>query len=126
MTRQKRPTKPQILDEIARATLGIDDLTRPQEEAISAILRRQDTMAILPTGAGKSAIYQIAGCLLPGGTVVISPLIALQHDQVHSLAELAVGGAVAVNSTKGEQIRIATLEQLQQDNKDDRRLTTDD
>lgn len=53
----------------------------------------------MPTGSGKSAIYQIAGRLLKGPTLVISPLIALQKDQVDSINEQA-GEAVAVNSTQ--------------------------
>jgi ATP-dependent DNA helicase RecQ len=53
----------------------------------------------MSTGSGKSAIYQIAGLLTPGATVVVSPLISLQRDQVDSLRELAAGGAAQLNST---------------------------
>jgi ATP-dependent DNA helicase RecQ len=52
-----------------------------------AILKRRDTLVVLPTGAGKSAIYQIPAVLLPGPTVVISPLLALQQDQIAALNE---------------------------------------
>ncbi|MEP0800147.1 hypothetical protein [Funiculus sociatus] len=51
-------------------------------------------------GSGKSAIYQIAGLLIPGSTVVISPLIALQRDQIESIARQDVGEAAVVNSTR--------------------------
>jgi ATP-dependent DNA helicase RecQ len=53
----------------------------------------------MSTGSGKSAIYQIAGLLTPGATVVVSPLIALQRDQVDNLREIAAGGAAQLNST---------------------------
>jgi ATP-dependent DNA helicase RecQ len=52
-----------------------------------AVLRRRDALVVLPTGAGKSAIYQIPAVLLPGPTVVISPLLALQQDQIAALNE---------------------------------------
>jgi ATP-dependent DNA helicase RecQ len=52
-----------------------------------AVLRRHDALVVLPTGAGKSAIYQIPAVLLPGPTVVISPLLALQQDQIAALNE---------------------------------------
>ena len=53
----------------------------------------------MSTGSGKSAIYQIAGLLTPGATIVVSPLIALQRDQVEALNELVTGGAAQLNST---------------------------
>lgn len=104
---------PQQIDQIAQERFGYPELYPGQRTAIEQLLAGRDMLAVMPTGAGKSAIYQIAGCLLPGGTVVVSPLIALQQDQVQSLETLAVGGAVAVNSTKGEQSRVTTLEQFQ-------------
>jgi ATP-dependent DNA helicase RecQ len=62
-------------------------------------LNGHDTLAVLPTGSGKSAIYQIAGLMLTGTTVVISPLIALQQDQVESLEALGIADAASINST---------------------------
>ena len=67
---------------VARERLGFAALRPEQEEAIQAVLGGRDTLAVLPTGSGKSAIYQIAGLLLEGPTIVVSPLIALQRDQV--------------------------------------------
>lgn len=99
----KVETLAQQIDRIACDRFGYTELYAGQRRAIEQILAGHDTLVVMPTGAGKSAIYQIAGCLLPGGTVVVSPLIALQQDQVQSLETLPVGGAVAVNSTKGEQ-----------------------
>ncbi len=83
---------------IARERLGYNELRPGQEEAILSVLEGRDTLAIMPTGSGKSAVYQIAGYLLPGPTVVISPLIALQRDQTESIEGQEIGGAARVNS----------------------------
>jgi ATP-dependent DNA helicase RecQ len=56
-----------------------------QEEVIRAVLARRDVLAVMPTGQGKSLCYQLPATLLPGLTVVVSPLIALMQDQVESL-----------------------------------------
>jgi ATP-dependent DNA helicase RecQ len=59
---------------------------RPQQLApMRAVLKRRDALVVLPTGAGKSAVYQVPAALLPGPTVVISPLLALQQDQIANL-----------------------------------------
>ncbi|MEN9936888.1 MAG: hypothetical protein RLZZ387_3467 [Chloroflexota bacterium] len=81
----------------ARALLGLEQLRPGQDEAIRSVLAGQDTLAVMPTGWGKSAIYQISAARLSGPTVVVSPLIALQRDQVESIAA-EVGGAAQVNS----------------------------
>ncbi|GAA3021775.1 ATP-dependent DNA helicase RecQ [Streptomyces fulvorobeus] len=56
-----------------------------QEQAVRAVVEGRDTLAVLPTGSGKSAIYQVAGMLIGGLTLVVSPLIALQRDQLRSI-----------------------------------------
>ncbi|MDR0539292.1 MAG: DNA helicase RecQ [Spirochaetaceae bacterium] len=64
---------------------------RPGQEAvIDAILAGQDVLAIMPTGAGKSICYQVPALILPGQTVVISPLISLMHDQVKALRDAGI------------------------------------
>ncbi|MEB3359667.1 MAG: DEAD/DEAH box helicase [Synechococcales bacterium] len=75
---RKRVTRKQIR-QTAKSKLGYDSLREGQEEAIAALLDGHDTLAVMPTGSGKSAIYQLAGALIPGSTVVISPLLALQQ-----------------------------------------------
>jgi ATP-dependent DNA helicase RecQ len=88
----------------AKELLGFDELRPGQEEACAAVLDGRDVLAVMPTGSGKSAIYQIAGALIDGPTVVVSPLIALQHDQVERIGD-DLGGAAQVNSTIGEARR---------------------
>ena len=93
-------------DRIARAAkgLGYPELRPGQHEAISAVVDGRDTLAILPTGSGKSAIYQVAGLLLEGTTIVVSPLVALQRDQEDRLTELGLH-ARALNSGLGAAAR---------------------
>jgi ATP-dependent DNA helicase RecQ len=73
------------VDRMARAVFGFD-LTQAQREAAEAVVAGRDTLAVLPTGSGKSAIYQVAGLARDGLTIVVSPLIALQRDQARALA----------------------------------------
>ena len=90
----------------AKKLLGFSSLRSGQEEAIRSLLSGQDTVFVAPTGSGKSAVYQIAGSLLKGITVIVSPLIALQKDQAEAIAESHLAEpAVVVNSTlpAGEQ-----------------------
>jgi ATP-dependent DNA helicase RecQ len=93
----------------ARRTLGHRGLLPGQAEAVEAITSGRDTLALLPTGGGKSAIYQLAGVTIDGPTVVVSPLIALQQDQLASLEELGLSAA-AVNSARPASERAASLE----------------
>lgn len=75
----------------ARAALkevfGYDDFRPGQEDAVAAILRGRDVMAVMPTGAGKSICYQIPALVLEGVTLVVSPLISLMRDQVFALLQ---------------------------------------
>ncbi|MCT2086646.1 RecQ family ATP-dependent DNA helicase [Microbacterium enclense] len=92
----------------AREVFGWDALLPGQAEAIDAVVGGRDTLVVFPTGAGKSAVYQIAGCELGGVTVVISPLLALQRDQIASIdAAPDAPAAVALNSRTGAKARTA-------------------
>ena len=93
----------------AREALGLEQLRPGQRDAITAVLDGHDALVVMPTGAGKSAIYQTAGVLLDGLTVVVSPLIALQQDQVAALAEENAGQAALLNSTLNRAEREETL-----------------
>ncbi|MEV6595949.1 RecQ family ATP-dependent DNA helicase [Actinoplanes sp. NPDC051346] len=75
------------LRRVARKHFDWPSLRPGQFKPMRAVLRRKDALVVLPTGAGKSAIYQIPAVLLPGPTVVISPLLALQQDQIAALNE---------------------------------------
>src|SRR5579875_211179 len=100
---RKRTTEskqPDIL-RVARENLGFESLRTGQEDAIRALLNGQDTLVVMPTGSGKSAIYQIAGLMMDGAVLVISPLIALQKDQVDTInAQDSEAEAVVINSTQ--------------------------
>lgn len=87
--------------EFARDVLGFATFRPGQEEAMQAVAAGRDTLAVLPSGAGKTAVYQVAGQVLDGPVVVVSPLIALQRDQVDRLADLEdrAGRAAQLNST---------------------------
>jgi ATP-dependent DNA helicase RecQ len=80
-----------------RGTFGLDEFRPGQKEVISSIISGRDTIAIMPTGGGKSLCYQLPALHLPGTTVVVSPLIALMKDQADKLTELGVR-ACTVNS----------------------------
>jgi ATP-dependent DNA helicase RecQ len=92
------PTKQ--IAEVATETCGFDSFRPGQDEAIRSVVEGRDTLVVKPTGSGKSAIYQIAAAIIPGPTIVVSPLIALQKDQADSIAEQDVGDAAVVNSTQ--------------------------
>ena len=96
--------QPRRIRRLARDTFGFDRLRAGQEDAIRSVASGRDTLAVLPTGWGKSAIYQLAALLIPGPTVVVSPLIALQRDQVHALLANQVTAAEANSQVpKGER-----------------------
>ncbi len=82
----------------ARRLLGYEHLRPGQEAAVKALLEGHDTLAVMPTGSGKSLIYQVAASMLDGPTVVISPLLALQRDQMESIEEHNIGGVALINS----------------------------
>lgn len=86
------------LRDVAGKVFGWQTLRPEQLEAMTAILAGRDVLAVMPTGSGKSAIYQVPAVLLPRAVIVISPLIALQHDQIAALEESDASAAVAINS----------------------------
>jgi ATP-dependent DNA helicase RecQ len=100
------------ISRIARDELGLERLRPGQGEAVEALLAGHDTLGLMPTGAGKSAIYQLAGLLIDGPTIVVSPLIALQRDQVDSIEERGLDAAL-LNSTLSEGEREETLERAE-------------
>ena len=97
-----------------RGTFGLSDFRPGQEAVIKSIVSGTDTLAIMPTGAGKSLCYQLPAMHLPGTTVVVSPLIALMKDQCDKLNELGVP-ARQVNSTIPAAEIAGSLEAISQD-----------
>jgi ATP-dependent DNA helicase RecQ len=81
-----------------RARFGFQDFRPGQERAVESVLAGRDTLVVLPTGGGKSVCYQVPALLLPGLTVVVSPLISLMKDQVDALTARGIP-ATFVNST---------------------------
>src|SRR5215218_10079247 len=103
------------IEHVARESFGWEKLRPGQAEAATAVVEGRDTLAVMSTGYGKSAIYQIAAVLIPGPTVVVSPLIALQREQAEELEAQGVGGAANVNSTIGASERREAFEELEED-----------
>ena len=87
--------------EILKTYFGYDSFREGQEVIIESILSGEDALAIMPTGAGKSICYQVPALMLPGITLVVSPLISLMQDQVKSLNEAGVHAAF-INSALTE------------------------
>jgi ATP-dependent DNA helicase RecQ len=84
--------------DVLRTRFGYDAFRPGQERAVRAVLEGRDTVVVLPTGGGKSLCYQVPALLLPGLTVVVSPLISLMKDQVDALTARDLPAAF-INST---------------------------
>jgi ATP-dependent DNA helicase RecQ len=99
---------PELLLEQARATLrqafGYPGFRPGQERAISSVLGGRDTLVVLPTGGGKSLCYQVPALMLPGLTVVVSPLISLMKDQVDALSARSLPAAFINSTLTGAQV----------------------
>jgi ATP-dependent DNA helicase RecQ len=104
---EKQKNKRQIRH-LVQEMFGYEQLRPGQEAALRSILEGHDTLAVMPTGSGKSMIYQVAGPQFPGPTIIVSPLIALQLDQVEAIEEQDIGNAALVNSmVKASQVQEA-------------------
>jgi ATP-dependent helicase YprA (DUF1998 family) len=106
-----RPYSPALREalERARAILHIRELRPGQAEVIESVLAGRDTLAIMPTGSGKSLTYQLPALWLPGPTLVVSPLLALIEDQVGKMKAASVPVA-RIDSTRTAKERAADLE----------------
>jgi ATP-dependent DNA helicase RecQ len=102
------------LRRVARERFGWAELRPGQAEAMAAALRGRDVLAVMPTGAGKSAIYQVPALLLAGPTVVVSPLLALQRDQIAAVHDAPDPGtdAVRVSSEESTATQRAALDSV--------------
>ncbi|HEX9106439.1 MAG TPA: ATP-dependent DNA helicase RecQ, partial [Longimicrobiales bacterium] len=95
------PSRSSLL-RVLRERFGLEEFRPGQERVIRAVLAGRDALVIMPTGAGKSLVYQLPALLLPGLTVVVSPLIALMKDQHDKLDALGVD-VLAINSAQTER-----------------------
>ena len=90
---------------------GMPSFRQPQRAIIDSILSKKDTLVVMPTGGGKSLCFQLPALLLPGVTLVVSPLIALMKDQVDALQARGLpAGLLNISQTLEEQH--ATLEAI--------------
>jgi ATP-dependent DNA helicase RecQ len=109
--------KTEIRDQLRRVadkTFGWSQLHEEQLKAMEHVMAGHDVLAVLPTGAGKSAIYQVPALLLEGPTLVVSPLIALQQDQLEGIEGTSAPEAVAVNSVQRGRQRQDSWRAIQQ------------
>jgi len=94
---------------ILKQTFGFDHFRGVQEDVIGRVLAGQHTLAVMPTGAGKSLCYQLPALMREGTALVISPLIALMHDQIRSASAL---GIRAASLTSADSDRDRTIERF--------------
>lgn len=88
-----------------KSLFGYNSFRDCQEQIITTLLAGRDVLAILPTGAGKSLCYQLPAMILPGITLVVSPLISLMQDQVVSLSKNGLSAAFLNSSLSAEEVR---------------------
>lgn len=93
--------------DILKEFWGYDTFRSKQEDIIDNVLQNKDTLALLPTGGGKSICFQVPGMLLDGICIVISPLIALMHDQVNGLKQKGIKAVAITSGMSKRQIDIA-------------------
>lgn len=98
-TRLLRMTEFTSARDALRTYFGYDAFRPGQEGIVNAIIQGRDALGVMPTGAGKSICYQIPATLLPGMTIVISPLISLMRDQVDALNDVGIPAAF-INTTQ--------------------------
>ena len=94
-------------EEALKTYFGYDAFRGGQEAVIDVLLSGRDVMAVMPTGAGKSVCYQVPALLLPGITIVVSPLVSLMRDQVTALVQMGVPAAYLNSSLTFRQYLLA-------------------
>ncbi|WP_100372660.1 RecQ family ATP-dependent DNA helicase [Bacillus sp. FJAT-45037] len=101
----------QLLDELKK-WFGYSSFRPGQKEIVEAVVKGEDVLAVLPTGTGKSICYQLPGLILPGVTIIVSPLLSLMEDQVQQLRSEGIKSVVAVNSFMSYQERQSVVNHL--------------
>src|SRR3954464_3142100 len=95
--------------QILRDTFGFQDFRGVQDQVVGRVMAGERTLAVMPTGAGKSLCYQVPALALPGTVLVISPLIALMHDQIRAAEAF---GLSAASLTSADANRAETVARL--------------
>src|SRR5918999_1678732 len=121
MPKRKRPRRPATrmpeLHRSLRSTFGFEQLRPGQAEVIRSVLDGHDTLAVMPTGAGKSLCYQLPALHIEGTTIIVSPLISLMKDQVDKLQDRGLE-ALQVNSMLTARVQEDALERIEQEASD--------
>lgn len=99
--------------DVLKTVFKLEEFRGPQLAIIEAVLMGEPTLALMPTGMGKSVCFQVPALMLPGMTVVISPLIALMHDQVQKARSLGIQ-ATYLSATLSKEERAQRLKQVEQ------------
>ena len=102
------------LDKILQAKFGFKTFKTGQKEILTALLAQQSTLAILPTGGGKTLIYQMMGAVRDGLVIIVTPLLSLMQDQVARLNYLGEKNVIALNSTLTFENKKNVLKHLKQ------------
>jgi ATP-dependent DNA helicase RecQ len=106
-----RAARRHTIGKLLRSIFGVERLRDGQQQVIDSVLDGNDTLAIMPTGSGKSLCYQIPSRMLPGSTLVVSPLISLMKDQLEKLEAMGIR-AVQINSSLNRDEEQAALDGL--------------
>lgn len=101
------------LERTLRDRFGLEHFRAGQREVIENVLQGRDVLCVMPTGGGKSLCYQLPALLLPGLTLVVSPLIALMKDQVDALIQRGVR-ATLLNSTLDPAVQLARIHEIEE------------
>lgn len=106
MTDRQQPSPPSPVD-ILRRYWGYSSFRPLQREIIDSVLARRDTLGLLPTGGGKSLTFQVPAMMLPGLTLVVTPLISLMKDQVDNLASHGIKSVYFYSGMSRRQMNLA-------------------
>src|SRR5579863_553201 len=99
------------IEQTLKEYFGYDAFLPGQREVVEQVISGRDAFVLMPTGAGKSLTYQFSGLLLPGLTVIVSPLIALMQDQVDRLSANGIA-ATFINSSLSNQERVRREQEI--------------
>lgn len=91
-------------EKVLKQTFGYDSFRPGQKKVIDLVLNKQNVLAVMPTGAGKSLCYQVPALMNPGVTLVISPLISLMKDQIDTLKQNGINAAALNSATPQEEV----------------------